>query len=59
MNPLEQEKFNADKNAAMQLEQAVWQLEAYAKNLEAHSTQREVVKNAIAELELAMQKLGF
>jgi hypothetical protein len=59
MNPLEQQKFNEDKRTAMQLEEVVWQLEAIAKNLEPHSTQHEVVNDAIADLVLAMQKLGF
>lgn len=54
-----EQKFNEDKRTAMQIEEVVWQLEAIAKNLEPHSTQLEVVKGAIGDLVLAMQKLGF
>lgn len=55
----EQQKFNEDKRAAMQIEELIWQLEAIAKTLEPHSTQLEVIKGAIGDLVLAMQKLGF
>lgn len=53
------QKFNEDKRTAMQIEELIWQLEAIAKTLEPHSTQSEVIKGAIGDLVLAMQKLGF
>jgi spore cortex formation protein SpoVR/YcgB (stage V sporulation) len=55
----EEQKFTADKWTAMRIEETIWELEKVAKGLDPYGVQIEIIKSAIGDLRLAMEKLGF